>query len=366
VHLAFAVKANPNLAVLRVLARLGYGADIVSGGEMARALAAGMPSASIVFSGVGKSPAELADAVDADVGRFNLEHEAEAYILAELSEARGKRVRAALRINPDVDANTHQKISTGKSDNKFGVAFGDAPAVYARLSAVPRIEMVGLACHIGSQLLSLDPLEIAYRRLGTMIAELRNGGLSVSRADLGGGLGIAYEPTEQAPSLATIGSMVAAVTHDWNVQLMFEPGRVIVGEAGLLLTEVLWVKPGPTRPYVIVDAAMNDLARPALYDAYHHFQAVRPSGERMTAHIAGPVCESGDTFAMHRDMDKIGRGDLAVFHAAGAYGATMASTYNSRPLIPEVMVDGDRYEIIAKRVSVQQIMDGEAIPSWLD
>ncbi len=366
VHLAFAVKANPNLAVLRLLARLGYGADIVSAGEMARALAAGMPPRSIVFSGVGKSPAELTQALDAGIGQFNLEHEAEGHLLSDLAQARGLRVRAALRVNPDVDASTHEKISTGKSDNKFGVPFTDASAIYARLSQRPGLELRGLACHIGSQLTSLDPLRQAYGRIGGKIAELRSAGLKVECADLGGGLGISYRPGEQAPSPATFAAMVGDVTQDWGVQLMFEPGRVIVGEAGLLLTRVLWVKPGPTLPYVIVDAAMNDLARPALYEAYHHFAAVRPSGNRMRAHVAGPICETGDTFAMHREMDALQPGDLAVFEAAGAYGATMASTYNSRPLVPEVLVDGDRFAVVAQRVTVEQVMAAETIPAWLD
>jgi diaminopimelate decarboxylase len=366
VHLAFAVKANPNLAVLRVLARAGYGADIVSGGEMARALAAGMAAEDIVFSGVGKTPAELAQGLDAGIGQFNLELEEEGHVLSALAAARGQRVSATLRVNPDVDAGTHEKISTGKADNKFGVPIGRAPEIYARLAALPGLNMRGVACHIGSQLSTVGPLEAAYARIGRLIADLRAAGYKVDRADLGGGLGVRYRPEDVVPWPTDLGEMVARVTKGWDVELMFEPGRVLTGNAGVLLTKVIWVKPGVTHPYVIVDAAMNDLARPALYGAYHHFEAVRPTGEHMTAHIAGPVCETGDTFAMNRDIDAVQSGDLAIFRTAGAYGATMASTYNSRALVPEVMVDGDRYAVVADRISPETIMNAERVPAWLE
>ena len=365
VHVAFAVKANPNLAVLRLLARQGYGADIVSGGEMARALAAGMPAESVVFSGVGKTPAELMQGLDAGIGQFNLEHEEEGQVLSTLAEAREQRVSATLRVNPDVDAGTHEKISTGKADNKFGVPIGQAPGIYARLAALPGLRMRGVACHIGSQLHSVAPLESAYARIGALIAELRAAGHAIDRADLGGGLGVRYRPEDVVPWPDELGDMVARVTKGWDVELMFEPGRVIAGNAGVLLTRVIWVKPGVIHPYVIVDAAMNDLARPALYGAYHHFEAVRPSGEHMTAHIAGPVCETGDTFAMGRHIDRVASGDLAVFRTAGAYGATMASTYNSRSLVPEVMVDGDKFAVVADRISAETIMHAERVPEWL-
>jgi diaminopimelate decarboxylase len=366
VHVAFAVKANPNLAVLKVLAKQGYGADIVSGGEMSRALAAGMVAESIVFSGVGKTPAELAQGLEAGIGQFNLEHEEEGQVLSALAAGRGQRVSATLRVNPDVDAGTHEKISTGKADNKFGVPIRDAAAMYARLATLPGLHMRGVACHIGSQLGTVAPLEAAYGKIGRLIAELRAAGHAVDRADLGGGLGVRYRPEDVVPWPDELGAMVARVTSGWDVELMFEPGRVIAGNAGVLLTEVIWVKPGVLHPYVIVDAAMNDLARPALYGAYHHFEAVRPSGERMTAHIAGPVCETGDTFAMGRDIDRVQSGDLAILRTAGAYGATMASTYNSRPLVPEVMVDGDRYAVVADRISAETIMNAERVPEWLE
>ncbi|PAX07923.1 diaminopimelate decarboxylase [Sphingomonas lenta] len=365
VHLAYAIKANPNLAVLRLLASEGYGADVVSGGEMARALAAGVPAAGVVFSGVGKTPGELAAGLDAGIGQFNLELEEEGEVLADLAHSRGVRAPAVLRVNPDVDAGTHAKISTGKRENKFGVAISEAPAMFARLAARPGLDLRGVAIHIGSQLADLAPLEAAYRRIGELVAELRRAGHRITRVDLGGGLGVPYRHDDILPPPAALGEMVARVTKGWDVQLQFEPGRVIAGNAGVLLTRVVWVKPGVAHPYVIVDAAMNDLARPALYDAYHEFIAVEPGGERMTANIAGPVCESGDTFAMGREMNRVARGDLAVFRTAGAYGATMASTYNSRALVPEVLVDGDRYAVVADRILPETIMAAERVPDWL-
>ena len=364
-HLAYAIKANPNLAVLRVLADEGYGADVVSAGEMARALAAGIPAADIVFSGVGKTRGELGRALDAGIGQFNLELEEEGEVLATLAADRGMRAPATLRVNPDVDAGTHAKISTGKRENKFGVPIDQAPGMFDRLAKLPGLELKGVAIHIGSQLFDLEPLRAAYQRVGELVAELRAAGHTIIRVDLGGGLGVPYRPSDLPPSPAAYGAMVAEVTRDWNVELMFEPGRVIAGNAGVLLTEVVWVKPGVTNPYVIVDAAMNDLARPALYDAYHDFVAVKPDGERMTANIAGPVCESGDTFAMNRDIDRVVGGDLAVFRTAGAYGATMASTYNSRALVPEVMVDGDRFAVVADRIEPETILAAERVPDWL-
>ena len=365
VHLAYAIKANPNLAVLRVLADEGYGADVVSGGELARALAAGMPAADIVFSGVGKTEAELARALDEGIGQVNLELEEEGVVLSALAEARGTRAPAVLRVNPDVDAGTHAKISTGKAENKFGIPIDQAPAMYARLAALPGLEMRGVAIHIGSQLADLAPLEAAYIRVGELVATLRAAGHTVTRVDLGGGLGVPYRAGEVLPSPADLGEIVARVTKEWDVELMFEPGRVIAGNAGVLLTRVVWVKPGVSNPYVIVDAAMNDLARPALYDAWHDFQAVNPSGETFTANIAGPVCETGDTFARDREIDRVERGDLAIFRTAGAYGATMASTYNSRPLVPEVLVDGSRYAVVADRVAAETLIAAERVPDWL-
>jgi diaminopimelate decarboxylase len=364
-HIAFAVKSNPNLAVLRVLANQGYGADVVSGGEMARAIAAGMAPGDIVFSGVGKTRAELVQGLDVGIGQFNLELEEEGHVLAELAAARGLTAPATLRVNPDVDAGTHAKISTGKAENKFGVAIGEAPGIFARLAGKPGIDLRGLAVHIGSQLSDLAPLERAYIRVGEMVHELRAAGHTITHVDLGGGLGVPYRPGETMPSPAEFGVMVARITAGWDVTLMFEPGRVIAGNAGVLLTQVVWVKPSTGHPWVIVDAAMNDLARPALYDAYHDFIAVRPNGERFVANIAGPVCESGDTFAKAREIDRVAADDLAVFRTAGAYGATMASTYNSRALVPEVLVDGDRFAVVADRIGPDAVMAAERVPDWL-
>lgn len=364
-HLAYAIKANPNLAVLRVLADEGYGADVVSGGEMARALAAGMPADGIVFSGVGKTEAELVRGLEAGIGQFNLELEEEGVVLARLAAERGLTATAVLRVNPDVDAGTHAKISTGRKENKFGVPIDQAPAIFARLSGLPGLSLEGVAIHIGSQLMDLAPLEAAYARVKRLVDELRAAGHRIARVDLGGGVGVAYKAGDVPPTLADYGAMVARATRGWDVKLMFEPGRAIAGNAGVLLTEVIWVKPGVVHPYVIVDAAMNDLARPALYDAWHDFAAVTPGGERMMANIAGPVCETGDTFAMAREVDRVAKGDLAVFRTAGAYGATMASTYNSRALVPEVLVDGDRYAVVADRIAAETILAAERVPEWL-
>lgn len=366
VHIAFAVKANPNLAVLKLLAGEGYGADVVSAGELERALAAGVPSEGIVFSGVGKSEAELIRALEAGIGQFNLESEEEGVELAALAAARGLTASAALRVNPDVDAGTHGKISTGKAENKFGVPYDRAAAIYACLAALPGLEMRGLAVHIGSQLAKLEPMADAFARTGELMRALRAQGHAITHMDLGGGVGVPYKAGDVFPSPEEYAAMVAKVTADWNVTLMFEPGRVIAGNSGVLVTRVIRVKPGVTAPFVIVDAAMNDLARPALYDAWHDFLAVEPSGERMAANIVGPICESSDTFAMGRDIDVVEPGDLAVFRTAGAYGATMANTYNSRALVPEVMVDGSRWAVVANRIDPVTILAAEQVPDWLE
>lgn len=367
VHIAFAIKANPNLAVLRVMQREGLGADVVSGGELARALAAGMPPADIVFSGVGKQHREMIQGLDAGIGQFNVESEEEGVELAALAAARGQTAHCALRVNPDVDARTHEKISTGKAENKFGVPIDQAASIYARLAALPGIDMRGIAVHIGSQLSDLEPFEEAFGKVGTLIAELRGQGQQVTHADLGGGLGVPYRAGEVFPTPEAYAAMIARVTADWDVTLMFEPGRVICANAGVLLTEVVRVKRSSNNtPFVIVDAAMNDLARPAMYGAWHDFDAVAPSGARMTAHIVGPICETGDTFAMNREIDAVAAGELAVFRSAGAYGATMASSYNSRGFVPEVMVDGDKWAVVADRILPEAISAAERVPDWLD
>jgi diaminopimelate decarboxylase len=366
-HIAFAIKANPNLAVLKVLAKQGYGADVVSGGEMDRALAAGIPAQDVIFSGVGKTAEEIVRALKAGIGQFNIESEEEGRELAILADTLGYHANAVLRINPDVDAGTHGKISTGKADNKFGVGIHRAPEIYARLSALPGLNMRGVALHIGSQLTSLDPLEAAFGKIGALVQELREEGQTITHVDLGGGLGVKYKAEDNPPDPFAYGEMVARVTKGWNVRLMFEPGRVIAGNAGVLLTRVIRVKPGSGNlPFAIVDAAMNDLARPALYDAWHDFEAVEPNGRRVTANIVGPVCETGDTFAMAREIDEVAANDLAIFRTAGAYGATMASTYNSRGLVPEVLVDGDKFAVVAERIPPEVILAAEHVPDWLE
>jgi len=365
IHLAFAVKSNPNLAVLRVLQREGYGADVVSAGEMHRALAAGMAGEDIVFSGVGKTAREMIEALEAGLGQFNLESEEEGIELAAIAAARGQVATATLRVNPDVDARTHAKISTGKAENKFGVAYDAAPGIYARLSGLEGLNLRGLAVHIGSQIGDLEPSRLAFAKMGALMRELRGQGLTVTHMDLGGGLGVPYKADDALPGPADYGAMVAEATKGWDVTVMFEPGRVITGNSGVLVTQVIRVKPGAINPFVVVDAAMNDLARPAMYDAWHDFAAVVPTGQTMTANVVGPICESSDTFAMGRAIDAVKPGDLAVFRTAGAYGATMANTYNSRPLVPEVLVDGDRWAVVADRIEPATILAAERVPDWL-
>ena len=366
-HIAYALKSNPNLSVVKVLQRQGFGADVVSGGELRRALAAGVAPDDIVFSGVGKTHKEMADALDAGIGQFNIESEEEGHELALIAEGKGLSAPAALRVNPDVDAGTHAKISTGKAENKFGVPIGRAEELFADLAGRPGMNLRGLAVHIGSQLSSLEPFEIAFTKVGALVASLRAAGHTITHVDLGGGLGVPYKAGDVLPSPAEYGAMVARVTQGWDVRLAFEPGRVISGNAGVLLTRVIRVKRGGNGPpFVIVDAAMNDLARPALYDAWHDFDAVRPDGNRMTANVVGPICETGDTFARDRDIDALAAGDLAVFRTAGAYGATMASSYNSRGFVAEVMVDGDKFAVVADRILPDEITAAERVPDWIE
>jgi diaminopimelate decarboxylase len=363
---AFAVKANPNAAVLATLAKMGLGADVVSGGELLRALAAGIAPRKIVFSGVGKTADEMRLGLEKAIGQFNVESEPEAEMLAEVAQSMGKVAPIAFRINPDVDAKTHAKISTGKSENKFGIAYDKARAAYARAHELSGLDPQGVAVHIGSQLTDLDPLEAAFDRIGALIADLRAEGHDIRVADLGGGLGIPYDRTKPEPPLpAAYGAMVARVARGWNTRFIFEPGRLIVGNAGLMLTRVIRIKDGAKHPWVIVDAAMNDLIRPSLYDAWHDFRAVAPTGESFSANVVGPVCESGDTFAMGRQMDRVAPDDLVAFMTAGAYGATMASTYNSRPLTPEVMVSGDQWTVVRERQPVEALIAGDTIPDWV-
>jgi len=363
--IAYAVKANPNPAVLSVLAREGLGADIVSIGEYRAARTAGMAPDTILFSGVGKTADEMAEALAGGLLQFNLESVQEAHTLSIVATAMNLEAPVALRINPDVEAGTHAKITTGKADNKFGLPAAAALEAFRLISDLPGLKVTGITVHIGSQLTSLAPLEAAFERLGSLITELRQAGFDLKIADLGGGLGVPYGVGQpEPPTPHDYGAMVKRVTSGWDIRLAFEPGRLISGNAGVLLTRVVRVKPGEFHPWLIVDAAMNDLMRPALYDAYHHIDAVRPSGKRMIAHVVGPVCESGDTFAMAREMDAVSEGDLIVFRTAGAYGATMSSGYNSRPLTPEVLVDGDRWALVRRRIDLAEAA-AMPLPDWL-
>jgi diaminopimelate decarboxylase len=364
--IAYAVKANPNSAVVATLANAGLGADVVSGGEYKRARAAGVAGDKIVFSGVGKTEEEMRLALDGGIYQFNLESFAEAEMLSAVASAMGKTAPVGFRVNPDVAAGGHAKITTGAAENKFGIAIAEAVKTYARAAALPGLEVQGVAVHIGSQLTSLDPLERAFTRVGELIAELRTAAHDIRVADLGGGLGVLYDPAlRPPPSPADYGAMVCRVAGPWKVRLVFEPGRLIVGNAGVLLSRVIRVKPGATDPFVIVDAAMNDLMRPALYDAWHRIEAVQPSGRQLRANVVGPVCETGDTFATARQMDEVAAGDLVVFRTAGAYAAAMSSTYNSRPLTPEVLVDGNRWAVVRPRVDVEALIAADCVPDWL-
>ena len=363
---AFAVKANPNAAVIATLAAEGLGADVVSIGEYRRAVAAGIAPEKIVFAGVGKTAPEMAEALAGGLCQFNVESVEEAEMLSAVATSLGKDAPMAFRVNPDVEAGTHAKISTGASYNKFGIAIADAREAYARARALPGLKVQGVGVHIGSQLTDLAPLAAAFERLGTLIAELRTAGHEISHADLGGGLGVPYDrslPPPPAPE--AYGAMAAAIVKDWGVRLIFEPGRMIVANAGVLLSRVIRVKPGFPDPFVIVDAAMNDLMRPALYDAHHEIVPVRPSGAEMKANVVGPVCETGDTFALGREMGRVGADDLVAFRTAGAYAATMASTYNSRPLTAEVLVNVGDWALVRPRQEIEALIDADRLPPWL-
>jgi diaminopimelate decarboxylase len=364
--IAYAVKANPNAAVLATLAGEGLGADVVSGGEYRRAVAAGIAPEQIVFSGVGKTATEMALALEGGICQFNLESVPEAEMLSEVATSLGRTAPVALRVNPDIQAKSHAKISTGAADSKFGISIAEALGASARVRDLPGLELRGVAVHIGSQLTSLGPLEAAFTKLSDLIRDLRAAGHDIHSADLGGGLGVAYDPAAPPPpSPEEYGAMVARLTKEWDVRLIFEPGRLIVGNAGVLLTEVIRIKPGAARPFVILDAAMNDLMRPSLYDAWHGIEAVVPNGQSMRADVVGPVCETGDIFARGREMDLVEGGDLMIIRTSGAYAATMASTYNSRPLTPEVLVNGKEWAVVRERQDIERLLQDAKMPAWL-
>ena len=365
----YAMKANSNQAVLRTLAQAGAGMDVVSGGEYLRARAADVPGERIVFSGVGKTRQEITQALEGGIRQFNVESEPELEMLDAVARSLGKVAPVTIRINPDVDAKTHAKIATGKSENKFGIPIARAREVYARAAAMPGLQVIGIDVHIGSQLTDLAPFEQAYAKVADLTVLLREDGHDIRRLDLGGGLGIPYERSNAAPPLPTdYGAMVQRTLGHLDCEIEIEPGRLIAGNAGLMVSEVIYLKSGEGRDFLILDGAMNDLIRPAMYDAYHDIvPVVEPEAgvAQQPYDIVGPVCETGDTFARQRMMPPLSAGDLVAFRSAGAYGAVMASEYNSRPLIPEVMVKGDQFAVIRPRPTFDDMINRDTIPEWL-
>jgi diaminopimelate decarboxylase len=365
----YAMKANSNQAVIATLAKLGAGADVVSGGELARALAAGVAPDRIMFSGVGKTERELAAAVDADILCVNVESEPELELLSAVALGKGRRAAISLRVNPDVDAKTHAKIATGRSENKFGIPISRAREVYAYAAKLPGVCVKGVDMHIGSQITDLKPFDDAFVLLSDFVRMLRADGHEIEHIDLGGGLGIPYRHDNYPPpDPAAYAEVVKRATRALDCKLIFEPGRLIVGNAGIMLTRVIYVKRAETKTFIIVDAAMNDLIRPTLYEAHHDIVPVRqpgPGASRVVADVVGPVCESGDFLALDREMAAPVPGDLLAVMTAGAYGAVQAGTYNTRPLIPEVMVNGDRFAVVRPRIEVAELISRDCIPDWI-
>jgi diaminopimelate decarboxylase len=365
----YAMKANSNQAVLRTLAKLGAGADVVSGGELKRALAAGIPADKILFSGVGKTADELRLAVSHGIRCINIESEPELELLSQVASQMGRTAHISIRVNPDVDSGTHAKISTGKSENKFGIPIARAREVYAKAAKLPGIAVSGVDMHIGSQITDLGPMEAAFRLLAEFVTVLRSDGHTISHVDFGGGLGVPYyEDRAAPPEPLAYAAMVKRVTHNLGCTLMFEPGRMIVGNAGILVTRVIYVKRGDVRNFVIIDAAMNDLIRPTLYEAYHQIMPVRaaaPNAPVLVADVVGPVCETGDYLALGRTLPEPKAGDLLAIMTAGAYGAVQAGTYNTRPLVPEVLVKDDRYAVVRPRIDVDQLIAMDTPAPWL-
>jgi diaminopimelate decarboxylase len=364
---AFAVKANSNLSVLATLARLGAGADTVSEGEIRRALAAGAPAERIVFSGVGKTGAEIAFALEAGVGQINVESEPELRLVAAIARESGRRAPVAIRVNPDIAAGGHAKISTGAAQSKFGVSCSEARRLYAAAAADPALKVRGVACHIGSQITDLSPMALAFAVMRDLVLDLRVQGLPVERLDLGGGLGVPYFNQPDPPGPEAFAAVAAAAVKGLDVQAVFEPGRFIAANAGVLLASVIHVHERPEgRRFLVLDAAMNDLIRPAMYDAWHDIRPVRPrQGPIGDYDVVGPVCETGDTFARSRALPLVEGGDLVAFMSAGAYGAVMSSEYNSRPLVPEVLVRGSNWALVRRRPSYEEMLGREPAAPWL-
>jgi len=368
-RLCYSVKANSNLAVIATLRALGAGADVVSEGELRRALAAGVAPDKIVFSGVGKTAREIAFALETGIDQFNVESEPELDLISELAAARGARARIAIRVNPDVDAGTHEKIATGKAENKFGISWQRAPGVYDHAARLPGIEIVGIDVHIGSQLTSLAPFEAAFRRVAEMVTALRAAGHKINRLDLGGGLGIPYRgDNDVPPHPAEYAAMVKRAVGHLDCELTFEPGRYIAGNAGILVSRVIYEKHGDVRHFLILDGAMNDLIRPTLYDAFHEIRPVAEpplTHERTVYDVVGPVCETGDYLAKARELPRMRAGDLVAIMSAGAYGAVQASTYNTRLLAPEILVKGDEYAVVRPRPDYDTLIGQDMIPAWI-
>jgi diaminopimelate decarboxylase len=365
----YAMKANSNQAVIKTLADLGAGADVVSGGELKRARAAGIPPEKIMFSGIGKTAAELALAVDEGILCVNVESEAELELLSEIAAGKGRTAAISVRVNPDVDAKTHAKIATGKAENKFGIPISHARDVYARAAKLPGLEVAGVDMHIGSQIIELEPFDDAFALLSDFVRTLRADGHAISHIDLGGGLGIPYrEDNEPPPHPEAYAQIVKRATRDLGCTLIFEPGRLIVGNAGILVTRVIYLKRGEAKAFVIVDAGMNDLIRPTLYEAHHDIRPVReppPRAPRIVADVVGPVCESGDFLALDRDLAEPQPGDLLAVMTAGAYGAVQAGTYNTRALVPEVLVREGEWALVRPRLEVSELIALDRLPPWL-
>ncbi len=365
----FAIKSLSNIAVLKLLGDLGAGMDVVSGGEYRRARAAGVPGDRIVFSGVGKTREEMHLALTGGIRQFNVESEPEMRALSDVAQSLGLRAPITIRVNPDVDAKTHEKIATGKSENKFGIPIARASEVYAEAARLPGLEVVGIDVHIGSQLTDLAPFELAYTKVADLTRRLRSEGHNIRRLDLGGGLGIPYARSNDAPPLPVdYGALIKRTVGDLGVEVQIEPGRLISGNAGILVSSVIYVKNGEGRDFLIVDAAMNDLVRPSMYGAHHDIVPVTepaPGIDAPVFDVVGPVCETGDTFAKARPVAPLAEGDLIAFRSAGAYGAVMASEYNSRPLIPEILVKGDHFAVIRARPTFDEMLSRDTIPAWL-
>lgn len=371
-HVFYAVKANGNLGVLMTLARLGAGADTVSEGEIRKALAAGIPASKIVFSGVGKTESELAFAVEAGIYQINIESEGELEALSRIGAAKGKRQSIVLRVNPEIGAGGHAKITTGDAANKFGVSFSEAERLYAKAANMPGVSVKGLAAHIGSQVTEFSAYRAAFLKMRGVVENLRKQGHPVERLDLGGGVGIPYEMnypySHGTETLTAYGDMVREVTDGLGIELGFEPGRVIAGNAGILMAKVLYINARADRSFLIVDAGMNDLVRPAMYEAYHEIWPVKqpaPGAKQVAYDVVGPICESGDTFTVERMLPEMKPGDLLVFKTAGAYGASMSSTYNQRPLVPEVLVKDTAYAVTRPRQTYEELIGTDRAPGWL-